>query len=71
LHRRDEQTTVLLSSHRSIDSRSHPRKEDHAGIVDCHISRMENGKLQMKKGIPKEERAKNMPFRHDLSETPV
>ena len=43
------------------------RKEDHAGIIDCYISRVENGKFEVKKRIPKEELAKNMPLRHDLS----
>jgi hypothetical protein len=28
---------------------------------------VENGKMQVKKRIPKEELAKNMPLRHDLS----
>ena len=43
------------------------RKEDHAGILDCYISRVENGKFEVKKRIPKEDLAKNMPLRHDLS----
>lgn len=47
------------------------RKEDHAGIIDCYISRVENGKLEVKKRIPKEELAKNMPVRYDLSKKPV
>jgi branched-chain amino acid transport system substrate-binding protein len=47
------------------------RKEDHCGIIDCYISRVENGKLEVKKRIPKEELAKNMPLRHNLSQMPV
>lgn len=47
------------------------RKEDHAGIIDCYISRVENGKFEVKKRIPKEELAKNMPLRHNLSQMPV
>jgi branched-chain amino acid transport system substrate-binding protein len=47
------------------------RKEDHSGILDCYISRIENGRLEVKKKIPKEELAKNMPVRHDLSKMPV
>lgn len=43
------------------------RKEDHAGIIDCYISRVENGKFEVKKRIPKEDIAKHMPLRHDLS----
>jgi len=29
------------------------RKEDHVGIIDCYISRVENGKLEVKKRIPR------------------
>src|SRR5215813_4792166 len=47
------------------------RKEDHVGIIDCYISRVENGKLEVKKRIAKEELAKNMPLRHNLSQMPV
>jgi branched-chain amino acid transport system substrate-binding protein len=47
------------------------RKEDHVGIIDCYISRVEDGKLAVKKRIPKEELAKNMPIRHDLSKMGV
>jgi branched-chain amino acid transport system substrate-binding protein len=47
------------------------RKEDHVGIIDCYISRVEGGKFEVKKRIPKEELAKNMPLRHDLSKLPA
>jgi branched-chain amino acid transport system substrate-binding protein len=47
------------------------RKEDHAGIIDCYISRVENGKFEVKKRIPKEDLVKNMPLRHNLSTLPV
>jgi branched-chain amino acid transport system substrate-binding protein len=47
------------------------RKEDHVGIIDCYISRVENGKFVVKKRIPKEELANNMPIRHDLSKMSV
>jgi branched-chain amino acid transport system substrate-binding protein len=59
------------------NSLSHPqgdkliRKEDHVGIIDCYISRVENGKLTVQRRIPKEELAKNMPIRHDLSKMAV
>jgi branched-chain amino acid transport system substrate-binding protein len=43
------------------------RKEGHAGIIDCYISRVENGRFEVKRRIPKEEIAKFMPLRHDLS----
>jgi hypothetical protein len=41
--------------------------EDHVGIIDRYISRVENGKLEMKKCILKEDLLQNMPIRHDLS----
>ena len=44
------------------------RKEDHAGIIDCYISRVENGKFEVKRRIPKEDLEKNMPLRHNLSD---
>ena len=47
------------------------RKEDHSGILDCYISRVENGRFEVKKRIPKEELAKSMPVRHDLSKMPA
>jgi branched-chain amino acid transport system substrate-binding protein len=47
------------------------RKEDHVGIADCYISRVEGGKLEVKKRVPKEELARNMPVRFDLSKMPA
>jgi branched-chain amino acid transport system substrate-binding protein len=47
------------------------RKEDHSGIIDCYISRVENGKMEVKKRVPKEEIAKFMPVRHHLSKMPI
>ncbi|MBN9600609.1 MAG: ABC transporter substrate-binding protein [Afipia sp.] len=47
------------------------RKEDHAGVIDCYISRVVNGKLTLQKRIPKEDLLKNMPVRHNLSAMPV
>lgn len=47
------------------------RKEDHVGIIDCYISRVENGRLEVKKRIPKEELLQNMPVRFDLSKMSV
>ena len=43
------------------------RKEDHSGIIDCYISRVENDELHVKKKIGREEMAKLMPPRFDLS----
>jgi len=36
-----------------------------------YISRVQNGKLEVQKRIPKEELLKNMPLRHNLSQMPV
>jgi branched-chain amino acid transport system substrate-binding protein len=47
------------------------RKEDHCGIVDAYISRVEKGRLEVKKRIPKEDLAREMAVRHDLSKMPV
>lgn len=47
------------------------RKEDHAGLVDCYISRIEKGRFEVKKKVAKEDLAKNMPVRHDLSKMPA
>ncbi len=47
------------------------RKEDHAGVMDCYISRVVKGKLALQKRIPKEDLLKNMPVRHNLSAMPV
>lgn len=47
------------------------RKEDHSGILDSYISRIENGRFEVKKRIPKEELARNMPVRYDLSKMPA
>ncbi|MEI9922322.1 MAG: hypothetical protein WDN50_00915 [Bradyrhizobium sp.] len=47
------------------------RKEDHAGIIDCYISRVKNGKFVTEKRIPKEELLKNLPIRADLSKMPA
>jgi len=43
----------------------------HVGIADCYISRVEGGKLEVKKRVPKEELARNMPVRFDLSKMPA
>ena len=40
---------------------------DATGQHVTRISRIENGKFEVKKRIPKEDLAKNMPLRHDLS----
>jgi branched-chain amino acid transport system substrate-binding protein len=47
------------------------RKEDHCGIIDCYISKIVGGKFEVQKRIPKEDLAKNMPLRHNLSQLPA
>ena len=47
------------------------RNEDHSCILDCYISRVEKGRLEVKKRVAKEELARNMPVRHDLSKMPA
>jgi branched-chain amino acid transport system substrate-binding protein len=66
-----------LEGMQMANSLAHPqgakiiRKEDHVGIIDCYISKVTNGKLEVQKRIPKEDLAKNMPLRHNLSQMPV
>ena len=47
------------------------RKEDHSGIIDCYISRIENNELHVKKKVTKEEMATLLPPRFDLSKQPL
>ncbi|HEX7076688.1 MAG TPA: ABC transporter substrate-binding protein [Hyphomicrobiaceae bacterium] len=47
------------------------RKEDHSGIIDCYISRIENNEFHVKKKVTREEMAKLMPPRFDLSKQPL
>jgi len=47
------------------------RKEDHSGMIDCYISRIENDELHVKKKVPKEEMAKLLTPRYDFSTQPL
>lgn len=47
------------------------RREDHSGLIDCYISRVENGKLEVKKKVSKEELAAQLPPRVDFSKQSV
>lgn len=47
------------------------RKEDHSGIIDCYISRVEDNKFEVKKKVTKEDLQKAMPPRVDLSKMPA
>jgi branched-chain amino acid transport system substrate-binding protein len=76
--RKDIEGAILaLEGMQMKNSLAHPqgdkliRKEDHAGVIDCYISRVENGKFEVKKRISKEDLVANMPLRHNLSTLPV
>jgi branched-chain amino acid transport system substrate-binding protein len=43
------------------------RKEDHSGVMDCYISRIENNELHVKKKVTKEELVTHLPPRFDFS----
>jgi len=47
------------------------RKEDHSGMIDCYISRVENDELHLKKKVTKEELIAQLPPRVDLSKQAV
>ena len=47
------------------------RKEDHSGMIDCYISRVENDELHLKKKVTKEELMTHLPPRVDLSKQSV
>ncbi len=44
------------------------RKEDHRGIIDSNICRLENNEFVLKKKVSKEELASKLPVRHRLNE---
>ena len=45
------------------------RKEDHSGMIDCYLSRVEDGELRLQKKIAKEDLSANLPPRVRLLET--
>jgi branched-chain amino acid transport system substrate-binding protein len=47
------------------------RKEDHSGMIDCYISRIENDEFHVKKKITKEEMTKLLPPRFDFSKQSI
>lgn len=47
------------------------RKEDHSGIIDCYISRIENDEFHVKKKVPKEEMEKLLKPRFDFTKQPL
>lgn len=47
------------------------RREDHSGMIDCYISRVENGKLEVKKKVTKDELMAQLPPRVDFSKQSV
>jgi len=42
------------------------RAEDHSGMIDCYMSRVENSKFVLKKRIPREELMAKLPPRYDF-----
>lgn len=72
--KKDDQAVIQALEGLAMDnSIGHPqgaktlRKEDHSGIIDCYISRIENNEFQVKKKITKEEMAKALPPRFDFT----
>jgi branched-chain amino acid transport system substrate-binding protein len=47
------------------------RKEDHSGMIDCYISRIENDEFHVKKKVTKEEMTALLPPRFDFSKQPL
>mgnify|MGYP000544720152 CR=1 FL=1 len=47
------------------------RREDHSGMIDCYISKVENGVLEVKKKITKEELMAQLPPRVDFTKQSV
>lgn len=47
------------------------RREDHSGMIDCYISKVENGLLEVKKQITKEELMAQLPPRVDFTKQSV
>jgi branched-chain amino acid transport system substrate-binding protein len=47
------------------------RKEDHAGMLDHYISRVENGRYEVKQRISKEDLIKQLPVRNELNKMPT
>jgi branched-chain amino acid transport system substrate-binding protein len=43
------------------------RAQDHSGMIDCYISRIENGRFEVKKRVPKEELITHLPPRFDFT----
>ena len=42
------------------------RAEDHSGMIDCYMSRVEDSKFVIKKRIPREELVAKLPPRYDF-----
>lgn len=47
------------------------RAQDHSGIIDCYMSRVEDSKFVLKKRIPKEEIEAKLPPRYDFTKQPL
>lgn len=73
----DKLVIEALEGAKLMNSIGHPqgekllRREDHSGVVDCYISRVESGKLEVKKKVTKEELIKVFPPRFDFSKNAI
>ena len=47
------------------------RAEDHSGMIDCYMSRVEDSKFVLKKRIPREELITKLPPRYDFRKQPA
>lgn len=43
------------------------RAEDHSGMIDCYISRVENGRFELKQRVSKEDLMSHLPPRYDFT----
>lgn len=66
-----------LEGMKMANSLGHPqgekllRAQDHSGMIDCYISRVENGKFEVKKKVTKEELMAQLPPRFDFTKQKV
>ncbi|MFZ5555657.1 MAG: ABC transporter substrate-binding protein [Pseudomonadota bacterium] len=66
-----------LEGMKMANSLGHPqgekllRAQDHSGMIDCYISRVENGRFEVKKKVTKEELMAQLPPRFDFTKQKV
>ena len=76
--RKDDKLVIEALEGLTLDnSLGHPqgaktiRREDHSGMIDCYISRVENGRWEVKKKVSKEELMAQLPTRVDFSKQDI